>query len=59
MTERVLVTTASYTMTGTLLAVFKTTSGKTRCVVEFDIPTGLLHIHSLEQITILKEKQGD
>lgn len=57
-TARVNVTTTSYTVTGVLLAVFRTTAGKERVVVEFDQPKGLLHIHSPEQITII-EKQGD
>jgi hypothetical protein len=40
----------SYQATGTVVAEFNTTSGAPRVVFEFDLPKGMLHIFSDEQI---------
>ena len=40
----------SYQATGTVVSEFKTLAGKDRVVFEFDVPQGMLHIFSTDQI---------
>lgn len=47
---RAIKTLGDYQATGTVIAEFVTTRGKTRCVFEFDMPPGMLHIFSMEQV---------
>ena len=49
------VKTAGYEAKGTIRSVFYKLDGKARCVVEYDTPAGLLHIHNLDQVTLAEE----
>ncbi len=42
-----------YTLEGVVVAAFRKTSGKERYVVEADVPAGLLHICSAENLKLL------
>ena len=42
----------SYRATGTVIAVGHTSAGAVRYVVEYDMPAGLLHIHSDSDLRI-------
>lgn len=45
----------SFQHTGTIRAVFTTTTGEWRIVVEFDPPVaGMLHIYRLDQVEVLR-----
>ena len=56
--NQVTVKTNTYQAKGIVVAVFKKAfSDNYRCVVEYVEPEGLLHIHSLDQCTVIgKEK---
>ena len=44
----------SFEHTGTVIAVFQTTSGESRLVLEFDAPVqGMLHIYRPDQVSFL------
>ena len=43
----------SYQGDGYIVACFKTTTGQTRYVFEFEVPKGMLHIFSPEQVEVM------
>lgn len=40
----------SYEAIGTVLTEFDTLAGLKRCVFEFDVPRGMLHIFNMDQV---------
>lgn len=54
--ERVRKVGGSYEATGTVVAAFKTLSGKQRYVFEFDEFAGMLHIFNHDQLEPLDSK---
>lgn len=51
--DRVLKTGGSFEATGTIVAAFNNTSGDARYVMEFDVPPGMLHIYTANQLRVL------
>lgn len=52
--DRVIKTGGSFQHTGTLVAVFQTTAGAERVVIEFDAPvSGMLHVYRPDQVELL------
>lgn len=48
----------SFQASGVIVAAFKTTEGAERFVFEFDLPKGMLHLYSANQLEAVVERRG-